>query len=140
MTPAEIALVQSSFSAASGKGPELIALFYEKLFQHYPETRRLFPHDLTDQKQKLLQTLAYAVNSIAHPAALAPILRDLGQSHRSAHVEPAHYAMVGAALIGALRDTLGPGFTPEVERAWIACFLLVSRTMDPRTAEVALSS
>lgn len=131
MTPEQKKLVQSSFSAAAHRGEELVDIFYGRLFEGYPQLRKMFPHDMEAQKKKLLQTLAYAVNGLAHPEALLPIVRDLGRNHRSYDVEAEHYTYVAAALIGALREALGTAFTHEVERAWVACYVFIAREMEP---------
>ena len=130
MTPAQIDLIQTSFHAVSSKGSELVKSFYESLFADHPELREMFPHDMEEQQEKLLQTLAYAVNGLKHPEALLPIVRNLGVSHKGFRVESEHYTYVAAALLGALRTTLGPAFTRDVESAWVACYVLLSREME----------
>lgn len=132
MTPEHISLVQSSFSAAAHRGTELVTNFYGRLFEDHPDLRNLFPHDMEDQEAKLLQTLSYAVNRLTHPQALLPIVRELGKSHRGFRVEPEHYTYVAAALIGALRETLAEEFTHAVERAWVACYVMIAQEMEPQ--------
>jgi hemoglobin-like flavoprotein len=44
-------------------------------------------------------------------------------------VRNSHYAPVGEALIGALREELSGYFNPEVEQAWEALYDLVARAM-----------
>ena len=131
MTPEQVSLVQSSFNAAAHRGAELVSNFYGRLFEGHPELRSLFPHEMDEQEAKLLQTLSYAVNGLAHPEALLPILRELGNSHRGFKIEVEHYTYVAAALIGALRETLAEEFTHAVERAWVACYVLIAQEMEP---------
>ncbi len=89
----------------------------------------LFPDDLSDQKKKLIQMLAVAVNSLGNLDMIVPAVRDLGRRHGGYGVTPAHYSTVGAALIWTLRHGLGEAFTPEVEAAWAETYGLLSGVM-----------
>lgn len=136
MTPEQVNLVQSSFNAAAHRGAELVSTFYTRLFESHPNLRSFFPHDMQEQEEKLLQTLSYAVNGLTHPQALLPIVRELGSRHRDFNVEAEHYTYVAAALIGSLRETLAEEFTHAVERAWVACYVLIAREMEPEAMAV----
>lgn len=134
MTPEQIDLIQASFRRATPSGKELVDIFYRRLFSAHPEVRSLFPHQMDNQQEKLLQTLAYAVNALKHPDSLLPIVRKLGTEHRGYKATPQHYGFVATALIEALREVEGPDFTAEVEAAWTACITLIAREMEPRLA------
>lgn len=134
MTPAQVELVQTTFARIVPIGNDVVETFYATLFARHPEVRALFPHEMAEQRQKLLQTLAYAVNGLKHPDALLPIVRELGAGHRGYKVHPDHYRMVAEALIAALAKALGPEFTKEVEAAWVACYTLIAREMEPQIA------
>ena len=47
------------------------------------------------------------------PAALEPVLLQLGVRHAGYGVQPAHYDTVGAALLDTLQTGLGAAFTPS---------------------------
>ncbi len=114
------ALVQSSFRAVRSSSEAVAALFYARLFMVAPECRPLFPQDLTAQKKKLMDTLAGTVASLNRPESILPELRALGVRHARYGAEPSHYHLVGASLLFALEQTLGPDWTPELARAWEA--------------------
>jgi nitric oxide dioxygenase len=44
-------------------------------------------------------------------------------------VRPAHYKMVGNAMLWTLKQGLGNDWTPEIESAWIKCYTAISDTM-----------
>lgn len=44
-------------------------------------------------------------------------------------VIPAHYDVIGQALLKTLADGLGDAFTPEAKEAWTAVYGVVSSTM-----------
>ena len=62
-------------------GIEATRLFYERLFDQYPEVKPMFsnPDDMEEQAAKLLKTISVAVESLNDIATLVPILQDLGK-------------------------------------------------------------
>ncbi len=129
MTPQQIALVQSTFPAVVPIADQTTALFYARLFELDPSLRRLFQGQMADQRKKLTDMLAFAVNQLERPELLMPALRELGRRHVGYGVQDAHYATVGDALIWTLRQGLGPTFSTEVEAAWTALYKLISVAM-----------
>lgn len=123
MTPTDIRLVQSSFARLGDRAPEMAAAFYIELFRLKPHLRLMFPHDLMDQRRKLVETLALVVAGLSNPATILPVVRALGARHMTYRVEPEHYSFVGEALLHALERTLGDAFTEETEAAWTSCYM-----------------
>jgi hemoglobin-like flavoprotein len=129
MTSHQIALVQSTFASVLPIADQTTALFYARLFELDPSLRRLFNGQMADQRRKLTDMLAFAVNQLDRRDVLLPALRELGARHVTYGVQIAHYTTVGAALIWALRQGLGAAFTSEVEAAWTTLYALISETM-----------
>lgn len=129
MTPDTLRLVRDSWARAASAGPAAAALFYEQLFALDPSLRRLFRTPLDEQGARLLQMLGQAVDGLADPARLLPVLRALGARHARYGVQDAHYASVGQALLRTLELALGEGFTPAVRAAWVEVYGLVAQTM-----------
>jgi len=129
MTPQQIALVQSSFKSVASIASKAADLFYGRLFEIAPEVRPLFPADLSGQKVKLIGMLATAVNNLHQLNVILPAVRDLGGRHRSYGVTPEHYAPVGAALLWALEQGLGPAFTSDVKAAWSEAYSTLAGAM-----------
>ena len=129
MTPHSIALVQASFRKVVPIAGVAADLFYDRLFETAPELRALFPTNLSEQKRKLIQMLAVAVNGLGDLDMLEPAVSDLGRRHAGYGVLPSHYTIVGAALLWTLAQGLGADFTPEVEAAWAEAYGLLSGLM-----------
>lgn len=88
-------------------GLAITTRMYERLFSEHPEVEHLFSGAAPGQAERLAgAVLAYAEN-IDNVDALVPVVRDIGAKHVAAGVEPAHYAVVGEALLGAMVDVLG---------------------------------
>jgi len=129
MNPRQIELIETSFKAFVPVAYPTAELFYAKLFQISPHLREMFPKDMREQRVKLVETLTYAVNGLRHPEILLPVVRDLGKRHIGFKVRPEHYKLVGAALISAMEQGLGPKFTPEIKMAWQACIAFIASEM-----------
>ncbi len=64
MTPQQVELVQKSFQKVVPIAATAADLFYNRLFEIAPETRALFPTDMTQQKIKLMAMLGTAVTNL----------------------------------------------------------------------------
>ncbi|MBX3501470.1 MAG: hemin receptor [Alphaproteobacteria bacterium] len=125
----DIDIVRGSYWHVSRMAQETAALFYDHLFEIAPQTRSLFPADLSEQGTKLMSMMGSIVARLHDHDVLVPMVADLGRRHVTYGVQPAHYEAVGAALMAALERTLGDRFTPEVAAAWQNAFDALARTM-----------
>jgi hemoglobin-like flavoprotein len=99
VTPEEVSLVQLSWEKVAPISDAAADLFYGKLFELDPALKELFPDDMTEQKKKLMQTLAVCVNGLTDLGEIVPAVRALGQRHVAYRVRDEHYAIVGSALL-----------------------------------------
>ena len=129
MDPQQIALVRASFADASAPAGALTGAFYDRLFAAAPELHALFPADRAAQERKLEAELQAIVDRLDHVDDLVARTRALGSRHVRYGARPAHYDIVGDALLGALADTLGTGFTPQIAGAWRYAYNLVAEAM-----------
>ncbi len=129
MNAHQIRLVQTSFESLAADPVGVARAFYGHLFEIAPELRPLFKTDMSEQYKKLMQMLAAAVRGLDDVNALLPALHALGRRHADYGVEPAHYELVGQALLDTLRAGLGTAFTRELEQAWRAVYGAVSSAM-----------
>ena len=129
MTPQHVATIQSTADAFLSVSDRVVDVFYDRLFELSPETRELFPEDLSAQKRKLVDTLGTLLTHLLHHDILVAHLRRLGERHAGYGVRAEHYGPTGAALIHALRISLGSRFTPEAEEAWTALYGEIAKAM-----------
>lgn len=136
MTPEKIALVQDSFKSVAPIAETAADIFYDRLFELDPKLRTLFPEQMGDQKKKLMQMLATAVNGLNNLEAIVPAVQELGRRHVAYGITDEMYDTVGAALLYTLEKGLGDAWTPEVAEAWTETYTLVATTMKDAAAEV----
>lgn len=129
MTNDQINLVQASFRRVLPLADSAAKTFYERLFELDRSLEALFPNDMTQQGNKLMQTLGLAVVGLDRLEQVAPFLRTLGARHVAYGVRKQDYDTVGRALIHALERTLGDSFSPELKTAWVEVFGIIANEM-----------
>jgi hemoglobin-like flavoprotein len=132
-----IELVQRSWAQVMPISDAAAGLFYDRLFEMDPSVRPLFKSDMAQQKKKLMQTLAVAVDGLTNLPRLVPVLEQLGVRHAGYMVQDHHYGLVGEALLWTLREGLGDGFNQETELAWREVYGLVASVMKKAAASGA---
>merc|ERR1712187_871767 len=78
---------------------------------------------------RVVGTVATAVSLLRDLPTLVPVLHSLGLKHVGYGVIPAHYDVVGQAIIKSLGTALGDKFTPAVMNAYLKVFTIVKNTM-----------
>ena len=90
----------------------------------------MFPDDMTEQRKKLMATLAVVVGGLTNLEAILPAASALAKRHVNYGAKAEHYPVVGGALLWTLEKGLGDGWTPEVAEAWTAAYGTLSRLHD----------
>jgi hemoglobin-like flavoprotein len=129
MIPDQIKLVQQSFAKVAPISEQAAVIFYDRLFEIAPSVKSMFPADLTEQRKKLMATLAVVVNGLGNLESVLPAASALAKRHVSYGAEAEHYPVVGAALLWTLEKGLGDAWTPEVAGAWSAAYGTLSGFM-----------
>lgn len=129
MTPEQVTLVQTTFAKVAPISDKAAILFYDRLFELAPQVRAMFPTDLTEQRRKLMATLAVVVGGLSNLQSVLPAASALAKRHVAYGAQPAHYPVVGAALLWTLEQGLGAAWTPEVAAAWTAAYTTLSGYM-----------
>ncbi|NEQ55798.1 MAG: mechanosensitive ion channel, partial [Leptolyngbya sp. SIO3F4] len=128
--PSQIELVEGSFEKIKPYANEFVASFYQYLFQKNPKLRGLFRRtDMKKMHKKLLDTLVLLVENLRKPAALRPVLKELGAAHKSYGVIAQYYPAVCSALIATFPKYIPNYWTPDVQRAWSDTFQAVTQIM-----------
>jgi len=129
MNPTQIKLVQDSFDKVAPISEQAAVLFYGRLFEVAPSVRAMFPDDMTEQRKKLMATLAVVVGGLTNLEAVLPAASALARRHVNYGAKPEHYPVVGGALLWTLEKGLGDAWTPDVAEAWSAAYATLSGYM-----------
>ena len=141
----QVELLEQSFEAIKPKANDFVASFYDNLFTANPEAKPLFDTtDMVAQKKKLLASLVLVVDNLRKPDVLDGALRGLGARHVKYGALPAHYPLVGSALLTTFEQYLGDKWTPQVKSAWVGAYGAISEIMldgaDYSEGDIALES
>ena len=107
MTPEQVNLVQQSFAKVAPISEQAAVLFYDRLFEVAPSVKAMFPADMTEQRKKLMGTLAVVVNGLSNLGSVLPAASALAKRHVGYGAKPEHYPVVGGALLWTLEKGLG---------------------------------
>jgi nitric oxide dioxygenase len=97
-------------------------MFYDRLFELAPQVRAMFPADMTEQRRKLMATLAVVVNGLSNLESILPAASALAVRHVAYGAKAEHYPVVGSALLWTLEQGMGDAWTKEVADAWTAAY------------------
>src|ERR1700722_3007202 len=129
MTPDQVKLVQDSFAKVVPISETAAVLFYDRLFEIAPSVKAMFPADMTEQRRKLMATLAAVVNGLGDLPSILPAASPLARRHVNYGAKAEHYPVVGTALLWTLEKGLGDGWTPEIADAWTTAYGTLSGYM-----------
>ena len=129
MTPKQVMLLQQSFADVAPIAGQVAIMFYDRLFELAPQLKVIFPADMTEQRQKLMATLAVVVNGLSNLQSVLPAASALAKRHIAYGAKPEHYPVVGSALLWTLEKCLGDAWTPEVAEAWAVAYGTLSTSM-----------
>ena len=129
MTPDHVKRVQESFAKVAPISETAAVLFYDRLFEIAPKVKAMFPTDMTEQRRKLMATLAVVVGGLNNLESILPAASALAKRHVSYGAKAEHYPVVGSALLWTLEKGLGDGWTPDVAEAWTAAYGTLSGFM-----------
>ena len=130
ITRDQIAVVEASFDSFYPDAYDTVAsTFYDELFRRDSALRRLFPHDLHQQRRKLMMAFNIAVHDLRHPPSILPALAELEHIHAQLGIQRSHYLTMEAAFLATVQQHAGPNWTPDVATAWHAAFTVIAETM-----------
>ena len=132
MTPDQKRLVRETWKQVVPTGEAAADLLYRRLFEIDPTARELFrTTDMFAQRQKLLQTLGFAVSGLDNLDLLMPTVEDLGRRHAGYGVTDAHYDSLagGAGNDVYFVDDAGDVVVENVGGGTDAVFSTVSHTL-----------
>lgn len=127
------------------KNYEMVAgvLLFRNIFEAAPEAKELFDFAKGKDDEEIFRSIKFSLHSKKVIGAidkvvgmlssrledLVTFLTDLGQYHATYGILPAHYSIVGEALINTLKSALSEEFTEKVRESWIGAYELISSTM-----------
>ncbi|MGN9866243.1 NO-inducible flavohemoprotein [Bacillus swezeyi] len=123
-------IVKSTAPVLKEKGTEITSCFYKRMFSAHPELKNIFNmsrQQTGGQPKALAYTVLQAAENIDRLEALLPVVTQIGHKHKSLHVKPEHYPIVGHHLLEAIEIVLGDAATEEILQAWAEAYEEIAR-------------
>jgi NAD(P)H-flavin reductase/hemoglobin-like flavoprotein len=125
----DVRVVQETFACLAANAPLAMEHFYSHLFISSPETRAMFPMEMSHMREGLFAALSRLVRILDRPAESAAYLAQLGRDHRKYGVKDKHFEAFFAALLETTALFAGAGWSPATETAWLGALEYAARTM-----------
>lgn len=126
LTPDQRALIKATVPLLETGGEALTTHFYKIMFAEYPQVRPFFnqAHQANgDQPRALANSVLMYARNIDRLEQLGGLVSQIVNKHVSLQILPAHYPIVGACLLRAIREVLGAEIaTDAVIAAWAAAY------------------
>jgi nitric oxide dioxygenase len=129
MTPEQLASIRLTAVVVEQALDRCADCFYDDLFARHPPARQLFAGRAGARRSTLLVELLALVGSADHLEGFLARARALGLRHQRRGLHAGEYGFVGDALVTAVAEVVGDGWTAEAETAWRRMFALVSEAM-----------
>jgi nitric oxide dioxygenase len=130
VTPEQKKLIRRTWAELAPMSDATAALFYQRLFAIEPAARRLFgSKNMGDQGMLFVQMVSIFVRSLDGHSEMTEAIESSGKRHQGYGVVASDYDGAGLALLWALEQALGAGFTPEVRDAWAEGYRTLAGTM-----------
>ncbi len=118
MTAHQIRLVRESIELLREDAEPFALLFYGRLFELDPDSRRLFHNDFAVQGRKLMDMLTSVVDSLDDFQPMRARLAELGRKHVEYGVRKEQYDTLATALLWSIGQALGASFDVPTSDAW----------------------
>ncbi|MFC3814760.1 NO-inducible flavohemoprotein [Lysobacter sp. GCM10012299] len=126
LTPEHRQIVKSTVPLLESGGEALTCHFYEILLGENPQLRPYFNQanqHSGEQPRALANGVLKYARHIDQLDQLAELVTLIGNKHVSLQIQAEHYPIVGACLLRAIREVLGPDIaTDDVIDAWAAAY------------------
>src|SRR5512138_3634992 len=112
MKESDIILIKRSWRVFREMDPSVIGdAFYSKLFSYNKSLRKMFPRNMIQQYQKLMDMINTIIARLDKLDELNDEISAMARRHVQYGVRPGHYKLVGDALLWTLRQGLGNDWT-----------------------------
>ncbi len=129
LSQSDLDLIERSVPIINAAPEKFARRFYSRLFRVAPETRSLFPDDMTELRGKFVDELAFLSEAASNLDVFVERAHSLGQRHRDYGVEASHYDMLETVLLGTLAEAAGASWNPELRDAWRSLYRHLSAVM-----------
>ncbi|MEN1966496.1 NO-inducible flavohemoprotein [Lentibacillus sp. N15] len=122
-------IVKATVPILQEQGDVITARFYQRMFENHPELKNIFNQTNQrkgDQSKALAGTVLAAAANIDQLEAILPKVTQIAQKHKSLHIKPEQYPIVGKYLLLAMKEVLGDAANDDVINAWEKAYNVIA--------------
>ncbi|MCS7018038.1 MAG: globin domain-containing protein [Cytophagales bacterium] len=113
-----IQIVRDTWADLIGHGPEIGRQFYNRLFQKYPEYKKLFKGDEKEQHRKLAFAITLVITKLNKLDQITEEVRSLAARHVKYGVKPEYFEPFIKLLVETIASVRAERWKPEYTKAW----------------------
>lgn len=124
-----IEIVKATVPVLEVHGVTITETFYRTMLTRNPELKNYFNQSnqkAGKQPLALAQTVLAAAKNIDQLHVLAPAIQHILHKHRSLHITPELYTIVGENLLLAIAEVLGEAATDDIMNAWKEAYFAIA--------------
>jgi hemoglobin-like flavoprotein len=114
--------IEQTWDSLAGRRVIFVERFYSRLFESYPEYRKLFPESMNPQKEKMVEMISSIARFADHIDLIRVYLLNIGAAHRHIGISGEHIENFKEVFLDSLAETCGESWGPKHETAWRAVF------------------
>ncbi|EGC29514.1 hypothetical protein DICPUDRAFT_58751 [Dictyostelium purpureum] len=130
LSPKTVQVIKSTVPVLEQYGVQITSTFYKNMFAAHPELLNIFNHSNQregKQQTALANTVYAAALHIDKLPEILPAVKQIAHKHRALGIVPAQYDIVGANLLGAIKQVLGDAATDEIIGAWAEAYGVIAK-------------
>ena len=118
----DIDIVKNSWNALAGRRSQFVDQFYGRLFERYPDYRKLFPPEMGPQRERMVEMISSLALWADHMDLIEPYLENVGFAHRRTGIHTADVQNFTAVFLDTLAELHGSGWDERHASAWREVF------------------
>ena len=134
-------LLREPFEKAKPIAGDFADIFYENLWQNYPESKALFSGvKMAKQKKALIGSSVNIVDNLKNTEELVGYLKSIGKRQEGNGAQPEHYEWVCDSLLSTFAHFFAEDWTDELNSAWAEAYKTIAAVMLEGAEEIKPSN
>lgn len=114
--------IQQTWDSLAGRRIVFVDAFYSRLFEEYPEYRKLFPESMTPQKEKMVEMISSVARFADHIDLIRTYLLEVGAAHHRTGIAAGDIRNFTEVFLDSLAEACGESWESRHEKAWREAF------------------
>ena len=123
-------IIKKSFKEIAPKGEQIVSRFVDKLFETDPQVRGLFPENVTEQSQQIIDVVKLIAHNAVKLNTIEDQLVEIGRRFISYGLTTAQLDIVRNTIVSTFAEVVGESWNSQIADAWTSVFSAVVETFE----------